>query len=236
MARVLFLGADQSWSTTLRLDFERVGHSVVYQEFRADRSVEQAIATIHERRANVVIIDGSGMVQEVLALCPRLRADEQLHDVPLILASTSPTEAERIKGLNSGADDYLAKAVSGAELVAKIGAITRRYQVDEDRLTLNELEISVPNHQVFVNEQAIALTKSEFQLLWQLASKPGRIFTRLQLLHSLGNERAHLSDRSIDAHVRSLRKKLGHHEWIETVYGVGYRFSETETSNHSAAL
>jgi DNA-binding response OmpR family regulator len=142
-------------------------------------------------------------------------------------------ETDRLIGLELGADDYITKPFSPREVVARVRAVLRRAgttQESHDLLRQGSLEIDLIGHQVTRNDERIALTPTEFTLLETMASQPGRVFTRLQLLEASQDAAYEGYERTIDAHIKNLRAKIEPDPkeplYIETVFGVGYRFSK----------
>ena len=160
-------------------------------------------------------------------VCRRLRAES---DVPIILVTARVEEDDRLAGLDLGADDYVAKPFSPRELVARVRAVLRRSPSEEPQgppIERAGVRLDPASHQVRVRGEIVDVTLREFRLLHALMRAPGRAFTRQELVErALGQDFAGL-DRTIDAHVKNLRRKLGSGDtdWIETVPGVGYRFT-----------
>jgi two-component system alkaline phosphatase synthesis response regulator PhoP len=153
--------------------------------------------------------------------------------VPIVVVTARGEEADRIVGLELGADDYVVKPFSPKELVARVRALFRRVDsrdAPEDLLRVADLAIDVPRMRVTVGGRVVELTASEFQLLVAMAREPGRVFTRAQLLDALHGVAFESYERAIDAHVKNLRRKIepepGATRYIQTVYGVGYRFAD----------
>lgn len=153
-------------------------------------------------------------------------------NVPIIMITARVEEADQLIGLEAGADDYLTKPFSPRIVVAKVRAILRRTEALEQEpeiLNFGELQIYVEQFRVELDHQEIDLTPSEFELLRALASQPGRVFTRLQLLESTQGSSYEGYQRTIDTHIKNLRAKIEpdpkNPAYIETVFGIGYRFS-----------
>jgi DNA-binding response OmpR family regulator len=152
--------------------------------------------------------------------------------VPIIMLTARSEETDRIIGLELGADDYVVKPFSPRELVARVKAVLRRSTgaVVSETIRLRDLVISLPHRSVDRAGERIELTASEFELLQTLASNPGRVFTRSQLLDSIRGVSFESYERAIDAHIKNLRKKLEpdprHPQYVLTVYGVGYKFND----------
>ncbi len=154
-------------------------------------------------------------------------------DVPIIMLTARAEEADRIVGLELGADDYLVKPFSPKELVARVRAVLRRVDASvetPDLVRAGDLEIDTAKRTVTVDGRAIDLTPTEFELLLQFARSPGRVYTRSQLLDALHGVAFESYERAIDAHVKNLRRKLepdpAHPRYLLTVYGVGYKYAD----------
>jgi DNA-binding response OmpR family regulator len=164
-------------------------------------------------------------------VCRRLRLQS---DVPIIMLTARTTEEERVQGLTMGADDYLTKPFSPRELVARVKSVLRRVgSTDEfllERLSFNDgrLVIDIGRHEVKREGQPVALTPHEFKLLITLARHPGRVYSRFELINQVQGYDYEGYERTIDAHVKNLRQKLEedsrHPRYIQTVFGVGYKF------------
>jgi two-component system alkaline phosphatase synthesis response regulator PhoP len=165
-----------------------------------------------------------------IEVCRRFKGDSVTADIPIIMVTAKGEESDIVLGLGVGADDYITKPFSPRELVARVKAVMRRSPLKgiidaQDRIALGDFVIDINRHEVLVSGKPVDLTPSELRLLHLLASHPGRVFTRDQLLSRVIGEGAYVIDRNIDVHIRGVRKKLGtHKDLIETVRGVGYRF------------
>ncbi|MGG0718235.1 response regulator transcription factor [Robertmurraya massiliosenegalensis] len=156
--------------------------------------------------------------------------------IPVIMLTAKSEEIDKLLGLEMGADDYITKPFSMRELTARIRAVLRRYSIDEindeidELLIRDDIEINLSTYVVKVNTEIINLTPTEYNILVTLARKPGRVYSRLQLMNSVMGEEYVNYERSIDTHVSNLRKKVekdpAHPKYIHTVYGIGYRFGE----------
>jgi two-component system alkaline phosphatase synthesis response regulator PhoP len=161
------------------------------------------------------------------------RALRRSSDVPIIMLTARAEEADRIVGLELGADDYLVKPFSPKELVARVRAVLRRVDASveaPDLVRAGDLEIDTTKRVVVVDGREIDLTPTEFELLLHFARSPGRVFTRSQLLDALHGVSFESYERAIDAHVKNLRRKLepdpAHPKYLLTVYGVGYKYAD----------
>jgi DNA-binding response OmpR family regulator len=187
-----------------------------------------------ETRFDLVLLDLMLPEMDGLEICRRLRESEEGRNVSIIMVSAKGEESDVVLGLGLGADDYVTKPFSPRELVARVRAVLRRNQAPAaaaagDRLVHEGLVIDPDRHRVEVDGQAVAFTATEMRLLHYLAARPGRVFTRDQLLERAIGEKAVVINRNIDVHVRAIRSKLGpFRDWLETVRGVGYRFRDSE--------
>ena len=161
------------------------------------------------------------------------RALRRSSDVPIIMLTARAEEADRIVGLELGADDYLVKPFSPKELVARVRAVLRRVDASleaPDLVRAGDLEIDTAKRLVTLADRAIDLTATEFELLLHLARSPGRVYTRSQLLDALHGVAFESYERAIDAHMKNLRRKLepdpANPQYLLTVYGVGYKYAD----------
>src|SRR3954466_4109382 len=161
------------------------------------------------------------------------RALRNRSNVPIIMLTARVDESDKLIGLELGADDYLTKPFSPKELVARVRAVFRRVDLGaghSEMIRAADVTLDVPRMQAKVGDRAIELTSTEFELLAMLMRRPGRVFTRGQLLDAVRGDAAESFDRVIDAHIKNLRRKLEHDpgnpRYVLTVYGVGYRFAD----------
>jgi DNA-binding response OmpR family regulator len=189
-----------------------------------------ALTAVRIRKPDVLVLDLGLPGMDGLDVARAIRRDSML---PIIMLTARDDELDRILGLEIGADDYVTKPFSPRELVARIRAILRRVDRQEepgDRIEVGEVSIDVARMRVSVAGRLVELTPTEFQLLVALARQPGRIFTRSQLLDSIHGVAFESYERAVDAHVKNLRHKLeddpSRPRYVLTVYGVGYRFAE----------
>jgi len=172
--------------------------------------------------------DGDGV-----DLCEELRSRRELKDIPILMVSARAEESDIISGLDRGADDYVTKPFSPRQLLARIRAALRRERSAEPdpvgRLPRGPLVLDLATHRVETEDDSFALTSTQFRLLLQLSSRPGKVFTRKQLIDAVLDHDSDLGLRNIDSHIRAIRQKLRkNRRLIETVRGVGYRFHEGE--------
>jgi len=185
---------------------------------------------VHSQPPQAIILDL--MLPEVdgLEVSRQIKRDPSLSDIPIIMLTAKGEEVDRVVGFELGADDYITKPFSPRELVLRLKAILKRSSSREEpirRLSLEDLEIDLDRHQVWIGGEEISLTVIEFGLLSTLASRRGRVQTRDRLLADVWNYDSDVDSRTVDTHIRRLRSKLGRWaEAIETVRGLGYRFRE----------
>ncbi len=158
----------------------------------------------------------------------RLRRDKNTRAIPIIMLTARGEEDDKVRGLNTGADDYITKPFSGGELVARIEAVLRRTRPDasEEPLRVGDLVLDPISHRVYAREQNLDLGPTEYRLLQVLMSRPDRAYTRAQLLDLVWGYNLHVGERTVDMHVSNLRKALDTHDlgdMVQTVRGVGYR-------------
>ena len=192
------------------------------QGFTVSR-VATGAAALEADGAQVVLLDLGLPDLDGYEVCRRLRARS---DVPILVISARGDEVDRVVGLELGADDYLVKPFGFRELVARIRAVTRRTSSVGDGARpqqIGSLEIDRRRRRVRVDDEEVALTPKEFDLLACLADEPGTVFTRERLLSEVWDPHWYGPSRTIDVHVASVRKKLGDPRWVETVRGVGFR-------------
>ena len=189
-----------------------------------------ALAQARHERPDLIVLDLNLPQMDGLDVCRALRKES---DVPIIMLTARVDETDRLIGLELGADDYITKPFSPRELVARVRAVLRRVRGGVHQPGLihaGDLEIDLQGHRVTRAGEAIDLTRSEFNLLALLAQHPGQTFTREQLLDRLHGVAYDGYDRSVDAHVKNLRRKLepdpSEPRYVLTIYGVGYKFTD----------
>jgi len=166
-----------------------------------------------------------------LEICRQLAADSATRRIPIIMLTAKSEEADMVAGLELGADDYITKPFSPRVLLARIKAVLRRRGRQADGspevVRVHDLVVDPLRHKVLVGERPVELTNTEFKVLYLLASRPGWVFTRYQIVDLVHGDDYAVTDRSVDVQIVGLRKKLGQAgKFIETVRGVGYRFRE----------
>ena len=192
---------------------------------------ESALATVQEKLPHLILLDWMLPGMNGLEITKRLKNNSKTAHIPIIMQTVKNSEVDIALGLEMGADDYITKPYSPRVLVARVKAVLRRTAAgaakgnDEAVINLGDLVINPGHHEVFVEGNKVDLTHTEFRLLHALASRPGWVFTRNQIVDAIRGIDYAVTDRSIDVHIASLRRKLGSSEhMIKTVRGVGYKF------------
>ncbi len=184
---------------------------------------------IEREKPDLVILDIMLPGQNGLDVCRKMKTSLQLRSIPVIILSAKGEELDEVLGLEIGADDYISKPFSPRVLFSRIKAVLRRGKGKEKKpkiIKFGEFNLDIDKFVLKESDRQIPLTLSEFGILKRLASNPGKVMSRNQLLEDVNNEDSLIVDRNIDVHIAALRKKLKEHGWIETVRGVGYRFQE----------
>lgn len=224
MKPVLIVEDDADIAESLRYNLEREGLSARVEE-TGDKGL---IAALDPKvPPALIILDLMLPGMSGTEICRKLRREPQTRRTPIIMLTAKTTEADRVAGLDLGADDYITKPFSVRELVARVRAVLRR--VDEntvERYEDSHLQIDFTDMRVICDGQHLRLTRKEFALLTALAKTSGRVATRQHLLDNVWGHQYYGDSRTLDVHIRRLRQKLGTcGDCIETVVGVGYRFS-----------
>ena len=202
-----------------------------YRCLQADNA-RNAHALIIDESPDLVLLDWMMPETSGLELLRRLRRDELTAKVPVIMLTAKAEEDNMIQGLDSGADDYMNKPFSPRELIARIKSILRRQEtaVQEDPIQVEGLLFNPVSHHVSINGQSLAMGPTEFRLLSFFLSHQDRVYSRDQILDHVWGGNVYMDERTVDVHIRRLRKALsidGHERFIQTVRGAGYRFSQT---------
>ena len=200
-------------------------------EAKGCSSGNELFAELEKELPKLILLDIMLPDEDGLTILRRLRSDERYAHIPVIMATAKGTEFDKVKGLDWGADDYIAKPFGMLEMVARIKAVLRRYEglslpqngqlITRDNLTVNLLE-----RKVSVGEEEVLLTLKEFELLKKFLLYPGIVFSRDKLLNDIWGYEFTGETRTVDVHIRTLRQKLGSAgDLIETIRGVGYRMA-----------
>ena len=224
LGKVLVVDDDQNVLELVKLYSEREGFEVI-----GVNDGDLVLSAFNRVNPDVVILDIMLPGKDGITLCRDLRA---IRMIPIIMLTAKGEEADRVLGLEMGADDYVSKPFSPRELVARIKAVLRRTQTTADELTnwklkYPGLEIQADTRNILVDGKEIELTPREFDLLYHLAQNPRRVFARDDLLSAVWGYDYFGDQRTVDVHIRRLRTKLAllSHEYLTTVWGVGYQFT-----------
>jgi len=190
---------------------------------------EDGVKLAKKENPDLIILDIMLPIIDGFDVCRILKREQTTADIPVIILSAKSQETDKIVGLELGADDYITKPFSPRELIARIRAILRRGRTLnlDSSIERDDIVIDSTKHRVMVGQEDITLTFTEFKLLEFLAKRPGRVFSRDQILDGVIGDDSLVCDRTVDAHIKSLRRKLGKaKDYIETIRGAGYRFKE----------
>ncbi|WP_426358201.1 response regulator [Pseudocolwellia sp. HL-MZ19] len=218
MPHSILIVEDEVKLATLLVDYFKASDYAPHQINHGD----EVISWVKEHQPKALLLDIMLPGKNGIELCKEIR---QFSNVPILMITAKVDEIDRVLGLELGADDYICKPFSAREVVARVGAVLRRTQT----VTNVSHALVLDEHRIMVSfqQQNTVLTSVEFQLLKMLADKPDRIFSRDQLMQNMYNDSRIVNHRTIDSHIKKLRKKLAEisddKDWIESVYGVGYR-------------
>jgi len=225
--RILVVEDEAALSLLLSYNLEAEGFVVE----RVERGDEAELRLV-ESPPDLVILDWMLPGVSGLEICRRMRARDATRSLPVIMLTARGDESERVRGLSIGADDYIVKPFSVPELMARVRALLRRARPDRVAALLiaGDLSLDRENWRVSRGDRNVHLGPTEFRLLEYLMAKPGRVFSRAQLLDSIWGFSAEIDERTVDVHVGRLRKALslaGERDPIRTIRGAGYSFDET---------
>ncbi|NBC15955.1 MAG: response regulator [Bacteroidetes bacterium] len=225
--KVLVVDDEDDILDLLQYNLEREGFEVVLA-----RDGVEALSKAEDEKPDLIILDIMMPRMDGIEVCRRLRQDAQLRTIPILMLTALSGEEEHVEGLDVGADIYLSKPISIPVLVSQSKALlrgVRRYEEPPDLLRVHDLEVDRDRYLVFRERdderEEMRFPRKEFELLYFLASHPGKVFSRQELLDHVWGRDVYVVDRTVDVHVRKIREKLGS-EYIETVKGVGYKFME----------
>ena len=228
-AKVLVVEDEKSLSDVLVFNLEKEGFNV-FQAFDGRSALELAKL----KKPDIVLLDVMIPMISGLDVCRQLRKSPECKNAGIMMLTCKGHEMDQIGGFEAGADDYVTKPYSMNVLLQRISALHRRLEGEEEEPTAESLSaggvtVDLRRYRVTVDERPIELTRSEFKLLTTLISKPGQAYERTELIESALGEDTLVLERTIDVHIRAIRRKLGGRSaLIETVRGVGYRFAEVE--------
>jgi two-component system phosphate regulon response regulator PhoB len=224
--RLLLVEDDPGLTELLRWHFER-------EEFEVDHTPdgEEALMRAKESPPDIVLLDW--MIEGIsgIEVCRRLRRSAGTSNVPIIMLTGRGEEQDRVRGLETGADDYVTKPFSPRELVARVGAVLRRVRpaLAGEQLRFSDLEMDIVSHKVRRSGKTVALGPTEFRLLRHFLEHPGRVFSRERLLDAVWARDSEIEPRTVDVHIRRLRKAINageRPELIRTVRSAGYALDD----------
>ena len=227
---VLIVEDEPSLVELLSYNLERAGFAVAVA-----RDGEEALLAMREKRPDVVLLDWMLPYVSGIEICRRMRRDSETRGVPIIMLTARGEEDDRVRGLDAGADDYITKPFSPGELVARVRAVLRRSRPSfgEEALRYADITMDLAAHRVMRGAAPVALGPTEFRLLRFFMEHPGRVFSREQLLDNVWGRDAYIEPRTVDVHIRRLRKAMNVAELpdlIRTVRSAGYALDVSDAA------
>lgn len=217
--KILLADDEEDILEILKFNMVKEGYHVITAQ-----NGDEAIMKAKQNLPDLIILDIMMPGKNGVQVCEILRAQKEFKDTLIMFLTALSDEATQIKGLATGADDYISKPVSPSIFISKVNSLMRRLKKqDEKIIEVNGLRIDSERYIVQYNNKDFTLAKKEFELLYLLASKSGRVFLRNEILTQVWGSEVIVGDRTIDVHVRKIRQKLGV-DCITTVKGVGYKF------------
>ena len=228
-SKILLVEDEQDLLELLRYNLNREGFDTV-----TAMTGEDGLKQVRAESPDLILLDLMLPAMDGLEVCKTLKSRENTSQIPIIMLTARGEESDIVRGLELGADDYITKPFSPRILMARIRAVLRRSEAEmmtpknkSNILEIGGISVDPDRHEVLSKGEPIEMTATEFKLLSLIMSKPGRVFTRQQIIETIHQGFAAVTDRSVDVQVVSLRRKLGDTgRNIETVRGVGYRFKE----------
>lgn len=220
---ILVVDDEQDLLDLIEYNLRKEGFDVIKAE-----NGEDGIQMAKEHNPDLVLLDIMMPKMDGIEVCDLMKKDPRLKQIPIIFLTARGDEKTEVEGLNKGGDDYITKPISTTKLISRIKAVLRRFDETEEKinkLQVHDLEIDKDRYIVTKGDEEFQLPRKEFELLYYLASRKGRVLDRQKLLNKVWGDNVYVVDRTVDVHVRKIREKLGDH-YIETVKGVGYRFKE----------
>ncbi|QJR16818.1 phosphate regulon transcriptional regulator PhoB [Usitatibacter palustris] len=225
-ASILVVEDERAIQELIAINLEQSGQRAV----RAD-SAEQALELIQTELPDLILLDWMLPGQSGLELARRLRGDARTKALPIIMLTARGEEADKLRGLETGADDYITKPFSLRELQARIKAVLRRRapEITDDVIEYHGLKLDPASHRVTGRGKDLTMGPTEFRLLHFFLTHPERVYTRTQLLDHVWGDHVFIEERTVDVHIRRLRAALtksGQQTFVQTIRGSGYRFSK----------
>lgn len=223
--KILIVDDEQDIVKLIRFHLEKNGYKVV-----CAYNGEDALFFARTERPELIILDIMLTGIDGLEVCKRLKMNPELANIAIVMLTAKGEKDDVTVGLRLGADDYVTKPFSPKELIARVEAVLRRMKTSSTKknyIEINGLAVDVHKYEVTIKGEIIPLTLTEFKILHQLTSTPGRVYTREQLIDAASGPETSVIDRTIDVHIASLRKKLkSFADRILTIRGIGYKFKE----------
>ncbi|GLB58748.1 response regulator transcription factor [Cytobacillus sp. NCCP-133] len=232
--KILVVEDNESVCSMLEMFFMKEGYHGVFVQ-----DGQEGFERFNKEKWDLIILDWMLPVMDGVTLCRKIR---ELSKVPIIMLTAKDSESDQVLGLEMGADDYVTKPFSPLTLMARIKAVTRRFQAETETagdtqfVSSDYFKISKESREAYFDGHLVGnLTPKEFDLLYYLVKHPKQVFTREQLLDSVWGYQFYGDERTVDVHIKRLRKKIGTAEqpFIHTVWGVGYKFDETAAENEN---
>ena len=223
--RILVVEDEAPIRDMVRFALERAEFTVAEAE-----DAQDARLAIADQRPDLILLDWMLPGASGVELARELRGDVRFKDLPIIMLTARTEKEDTVRGLNVGCDDYIPKPFSTAELLARINAVLRRSLPGgaDEKIEIGGMEVDAASQRVTVNGQGVRLGPTEYRLLHFFASNPERVYTREQVLDRVWGQNVYVEERTVDVHIRRLRKALAPHDmdrFVQTVRGTGYRFS-----------
>ena len=225
--KILIIEDEPDIRKTLEYNISREGYEVTSASSLSEARQSLELSSFSLLLLDFMLPDGSG-----LDLFRELKQDKSKSSMPVIILTAKDDEVDKVVGFELGADDYVTKPFSVRELILRVKAVLKRGERKTDNMEVQrqfgELKLDVDSHEVFVNDEQVSLTALEFKLLRQLVDRRGRVQSRDQLLSDVWGYSSDVTTRTVDTHIKRLREKLGDMgKYVQTIRGVGYKFTRT---------
>ncbi|MBF0478437.1 MAG: response regulator transcription factor [Candidatus Omnitrophica bacterium] len=226
--KILIVEDEVNINRLIQYNLEKAGYFVLSSENGAG-----ALKILASEAVDLIMLDVMLPDIDGFEVCKAIKKESRLATIPIIFLTARGEEIDRIVGLELGAEDYIVKPFSPRELILRVKTVLKRGQPEEEEkeiMAVGDLKVDIGRHKVFVGKEEVELTSMEFNLLLTLLKRRGRVQSRDRLLNDVWDMNSEVTTRTVDTHIKCLRKKLGSMgELIETVRGVGYRLSEDDT-------
>jgi len=224
-AKILIVEDEPAISEMIEVALVRASFGVIKAE-----DAEEAMRLLADTLPDLVLLDWMLPGSSGMELARRIKREELTTHIPIIMLTAKSSESDKINGLDAGADDYITKPFSPRELIARIKAVLRRTspQVENETIEVDNLVLDTASHRITVNDESLELGPTEYRLLHFFMTHPERVYSRSQLLDRVWGSNVYVEERTVDVHIRRLRKALtpsGHDRYVQTVRSAGYRFS-----------